>query len=196
MKSKTDILSLTKERRTIRRYHDRPVPKNIINKIIEAGRWAPSAHNSQPWEIFVARGIKIKSKIIETLENPPPALLTSFRILLKNTSSIIKSAPIIMLVFSNGNLSRKVKSFGEPYFSITHKSEIEGVSSAIENMLLTATSLRLGTAWLTMPLFVEKRIQKVIKSNYELVAILTLGYAAEKSKKSSRKPIRYFAKYV
>jgi len=62
-----DILELIKTRRSIRKYKLDPVSEEEINKILEAGRWAPSASNRQPWRFIVLRSEETKRKLAETL---------------------------------------------------------------------------------------------------------------------------------
>jgi nitroreductase len=62
-----DILELIKTRRSIRKYKQDPVSEEEINKILEAGRWAPSASNRQPWSFIVLRSEETKRKLAETL---------------------------------------------------------------------------------------------------------------------------------
>lgn len=62
-----DILELIKTRRSIRKYKLDPIPEEEINKILEAGRWAPSASNRQPWRFIVLRSEEMKRKLAETL---------------------------------------------------------------------------------------------------------------------------------
>ncbi|TEU04225.1 MAG: nitroreductase family protein [Dehalococcoidia bacterium] len=62
-----DILELIKTRRSIRKYKQDPIPEEEINKILEAGRWAPSASNRQPWSFIVLRSEETKRKLAETL---------------------------------------------------------------------------------------------------------------------------------
>ena len=62
-----DILELIKTRRSIRKYKLDPIPEEEINKILEAGRWAPSASNRQPWRFIVLRSEETKGKLAETL---------------------------------------------------------------------------------------------------------------------------------
>ncbi len=50
-----DVLEAIKTRRSIRKYEKRPVPEELLEKILEAGRWAPSANNSQPWNFIVLK---------------------------------------------------------------------------------------------------------------------------------------------
>jgi len=190
-----DILKLIKNRRTIRRYKNKPISKRIINRIIEAGRWGPSPHNSQPWE-FVILEKQSKEKLVRELFAFSPNIYTSFKILLKSTLKIIESAPTIILVYNNCSLSKKVKKFKEPYYGITYLSEIEGISAAIQNMHLVASYLGLGMAWLTMPLFIKKRIDRIISKKGDLIAILAIGFPAGKTGIISRKKSSEVFNYI
>jgi len=62
-----DILELIKTRRSIRKYTPAAVSEEEINKILEAGRWAPSAANSQPWSFIVLRSPELRKKLADTL---------------------------------------------------------------------------------------------------------------------------------
>ena len=62
-----DILEVIKTRRSIRKYESAPISEEEINKILEAGRWAPSADNSQPWRFIVLRSEEVKEKLADTL---------------------------------------------------------------------------------------------------------------------------------
>ena len=62
-----DILEVIKTRRSIRKYEPDPVSEEEINKILEAGRWAPSADNSQPWRFIVLRSQEVRKKLADTL---------------------------------------------------------------------------------------------------------------------------------
>ena len=61
------FLEVLQGRRSIRTgfLRDKPVPDKLIEKILEAARWAPSAGNSQPWEFLVIRSLEIREKIVE-----------------------------------------------------------------------------------------------------------------------------------
>ena len=65
---KMEILELIKKRRTIRDYKKKKVSQKLITKIIEAGIWAPSPHNSQPWEFIVIKDSQIKEKFIKMID--------------------------------------------------------------------------------------------------------------------------------
>ncbi len=62
-----DILELIKTRRSIRKYGLAPISEEEINKVLEAGRWAPSADNSQPWSFILLRSHEVRKKLADTL---------------------------------------------------------------------------------------------------------------------------------
>ena len=85
-----DILEVIKTRRSIRKYKPEPVSEDETNRILEAGRWAPSAGNSQPWEFIVIRSKEIKGNLADALPTgrfiSNLSLLSKCRGKLQNTS--------------------------------------------------------------------------------------------------------------
>ncbi|MBS7656052.1 nitroreductase family protein [Candidatus Bathyarchaeota archaeon] len=61
----SDFIELIKSRRSVRKYQDKPVPNEFLQKLLEAAHWAPSAHNSQPWEFVILRDKEVKRKVAE-----------------------------------------------------------------------------------------------------------------------------------
>src|SRR3989304_3527361 len=64
-----DFLTLVKTRRTIRRFKPDPVPDELVDKIIEAARWAPSGYNMQPWEFVILRDRQIIDKLMRCIDD-------------------------------------------------------------------------------------------------------------------------------
>lgn len=62
-----DILEVIKTRRSIRQYTRDSISEEYINKILEAGRWAPSASNTQPWRFIILRSQEVRNKLADTL---------------------------------------------------------------------------------------------------------------------------------
>lgn len=60
-----DILDVISSRKSIRRYTEDPIPDEILDKILEAARWAPSGENEQPWKLIVVRDSETRRKIGE-----------------------------------------------------------------------------------------------------------------------------------
>ncbi len=111
-----DLLQLIRYRRTIRKYKDKSLSKKIIKRIIIAGKWAPSPHNSQPWLFVIIRNDKLKEELLNLLNRSSKEFLVGVRVLFKNTIQIIKEAPLIILVYNTKSLSQKVKKLGNLIF--------------------------------------------------------------------------------
>jgi len=65
-----ELLTLIKDRRSIRQFQEKDIPQEEIEMILEAGRWTPSASNKQPWEFIVIRNKEIIKKIGKTQSQP------------------------------------------------------------------------------------------------------------------------------
>lgn len=61
-----DVLEAIKTRRSIRKYRKEKVPDDHVEKILEAGRWAPSASNTQPWNFIVLKDDKLKKDVAKS----------------------------------------------------------------------------------------------------------------------------------
>ena len=60
-----DVLEAIRNRRSIRRYRDEPVPEDVLGQVLEAGRWAPSSANRQPWEFVVVREEQVRATLAD-----------------------------------------------------------------------------------------------------------------------------------
>lgn len=61
-----EVLEAIRTRRSIRKYKDKDIPEDLIRKILEAGRWAPSANNAQPWNFILLQDDKIREDVART----------------------------------------------------------------------------------------------------------------------------------
>ena len=113
-----NILSTIKSRRSIRKFKSRPVPKNQIKIIVEAGLWAPSACNFQLTEFVVVTDAKIKKELS------------------KYSTRKVEWAPTAIVVFYDSR------------FTIKNLANVQSGAAAIQNMCLMAHELGLGTLWI------------------------------------------------
>ncbi|MEM1543294.1 MAG: nitroreductase family protein [Candidatus Bathyarchaeia archaeon] len=60
-----EVFKVICERRSIRKYRDEPIPEEILERILEAGRLAPSAANRQPWSFIVVKDKGVKSELVD-----------------------------------------------------------------------------------------------------------------------------------
>ena len=201
-----DILKLIKNRKSIRRYKTKPLSKQIIKKIIEAGIWGPSVPSflmqSQPWKFIVVKNKEIKDEIVRILDNKAKKSKAGVNIMLSSAKNIINNASIIIAIYNTKKLEKLMKEKFKAIYSrfsfLIKKAELSAISAAIQNMILVAESLGVGSCWLDTPLFCKREINKLlkVKDGEELVAILTLGYPAEKGKRSKRKPLFETVRFI
>jgi|GEM_PF-821880 len=188
------ILNLIKKRTTIRRYQNKPIPKKILDKIIEAGIWGPSVPSFlriQPWKFVVTSNKKIKKHISRVLAERARRSGAGVNLLVGSAANMAGGCVTMIAVYNSGdmdNLKNKYKVVYSKFKDIIKKAELSAISAAIQNMILVAEELGVGTCWLDTPLFCEKELNKILKQNKHLVALLTLGFPAEPGRRAPRKP--------
>lgn len=169
-----DVFQAIKQRRSIRAYTSENVSEEEVEKLIDAARWAPSAGDIQPWEFVIVRDAEIKRKLAAA------ALDQTF----------IEEAPVVIVVCADEAQS----SQGYGYRGVTLYC-IQDTAAAIQNILLAAHALGLGTCWIGA--FREELVKRTLKTplNVRPVAIIPVGHAAEKPRTPLRKPIREIVHY-
>ena len=155
------MLDSIKSRRSIRCFEKQDVPGPLLREIIEAGTWAPSGLNNQPWKFAIIKSQKIRDML---------AGLTKY-------GRIIRDAPVCIAVFLDIDLS------------YDRTKDIQAIGACIQNMLLQTHALGLGAVWLGEILKNGAKVQGTIKSarHVEFMALIALGYPAEKNLISERK---------
>lgn len=160
-----EVIEAIKTRRSIRHYTSKPVPDDVITHIIEAGIWAPSGLNNQPWRFVILQSEKLKKELSQC---------TSY-------SRIIKESQACICVFYH------VPS------GYNRDKDIMGIGACIQNMLLAAHDKGLGAVWLGEILNKKQKVNELlaVSSDYELMAVIALGYPNEKGH-STRHPLDHF----
>ena len=161
------FLNIINNRRSVRKYIERPVSDDLIEKIITAGTFAPSASNRQPWEFIIVTRTDLQEKIAEAC-----------------AQEWMRSAPVFIIVCINMKIaSASYGERGEKLFGI------QSTAAAIENIFLAAESLGLNTCWIGS--FSEHKISILAQCPDYIrpCAVLTLGYGAEKPEAPERFPI-------
>ncbi len=148
------VTEAIRSRRSIRHYKTQPVPSEITELVLEAGRWAPSGLNNQPWRFVTISD----SSVLQQLSG------------LTHYSSIIKTSGMCIAVFFN------IPS------GYNRDKDMMGIGACIQNMLLAAHSLGLGAVWLGEILNKKDEVRSLleISDENELVAVIALGYSDEK----------------
>ncbi len=165
-----DVFDCIYSRRSIRKFLNKEISNEDVRKILEAGRHAPSSGNLQNWRFIVVKNEKIKNEIFKASLN----------------QDVIKNANVLIIACSDNNAIMPYGIRGLKLYSI------QNVAAAIENMLLAANALGIGSCWVGA--FEEKKIKNILKipENVSVHAIICLGYPAE-NPKSVRMPIEKIA---
>ena len=154
------ILDSILSRRSVRKYENKEIPREVVNQILEAGRQAPSAVNKQPIRFVIV-------KDGDLTKNFSSALFNRF----------VKDAPMVIVGCAD------VKSF------LTGKWAVIDTTIALQNMVIAAWSLGVGSCWIGA--FEEEKIKQLLKipEKWKIVALVTFGYPAEESKPKKKKAV-------
>ena len=156
-----ETLDAIKTRRSAREFTDKKVSKETIEQILEAGRWAPSGMNNQPWRFIVVSDKKTKDLLSKQTHN----------------EDIIKKAPCTIAIFYDANSG------------YDRTKDVLSIGACVQNMLLASRSLGLGACWLGEILKNKDNVAQLFEApaSYELMAVIALGESAEKSQVGERK---------
>ena len=179
-----------KGRRSIRQYMEKPVPQELIREILEAGTYAPSGKNSQPWRFQVLTGESktgLTTKFRSSLEGMKRVLGEKNMGSSLRTCSIMERAPVIVVVWnaqsaSKDRLSEAIAKISKRMRRLNefgHLAALQGVSAAIQNMLLTAYGLGLGSLWIGDIFYAMDDLEKHLGKPWELVAAVAIGWPTE-----------------
>jgi nitroreductase len=167
-------------RQSDRNYSDKPVENEKIERIIEAGRMAPSACNAQPWKFIVVTDTELTARL---------SLAASAKLLGMN--AFVKQAPVqIIVVREKANMSSRIGA------TVKNKDySLIDIGIASENICLQARAEGLGTCMVGW--FDEKQVKKIlaIPSSKRVELIITLGYASKELREKKRKPIAEVVSY-
>jgi nitroreductase len=187
-----DLLKMMKARRSIRRHKDKPVPEELLEKMIEAGRWSPSGDNGQPWRFIIVRDPETKKALgkiaaegsgrrftaeyftgrmqerFEDLKDPDKKEKAFKKLTSGAVSAFLANAPVIIVVCA------KLDVWDVPYDS----------AMATQNMLLMAHSLGIGSCVVVAPVSDMRDDLKVMKllkipPGYKVIAPVAIGYPDE-----------------
>lgn len=153
-------------RRSIRRYEKQDIPKDVLDKILEAGRQAPSAGNKQPWHFIVLSDYDIKEKLSHGKWNT----------FVKDSAVTIVGCGYI----------------GDEY---GRKWSTVDISIALQNMVIAAWGLGIGSCWIGDFKEVEVKSLLNIPEDRKVIALVTFGYPAEKIESRQKKPMDEIVSY-
>jgi len=165
-----DVLEAIKKRISVRVYQDKPIPEEKLRKILEAARLAPSARNSQNYQLIVVKDEKIIKELADGDTSEP----------------FIYTAPVVIVAVALK--PEYIMPGGIPAYPVD-------IAIAIDHITLVAVKEGLGSCWIGG--FNQERVKEIlaIPEKYRVVVLLSLGYPAENPDRKARKPLREITSY-
>ncbi len=159
-----NIYEAINQRRSVRTYKNKPIPENVLNRILDAARLAPSAKNRQQFKLIVVKDAQTRKKLVEVANNQ---------------QFVGEASVIIAAVGLTPNDKMRCDVPTDPI----------DVAIAIDHITLAAVEEGLGTCWIGS-FFQDKARQLLgIPSSYKVIELLTLGYPADSPRPKSRKSL-------
>jgi len=189
----SEIQEVIEERRTIvpELFSNRKVHKEILEKMLNAAKWAPTHKLTQPWRftVFTDEGLqRLGNSHAEFYKNATPQ--SEFK---ENKYNKIKNRPVMSSACIAVVLERDTEK------RVPVKEEIASVAIAVQNMSLIATAYGIGTYWGTGGMIYSDEMKNFLNLNSEdeVLGFLFVGYPERDwPRKTPRKPIEYFTKWV
>jgi len=156
-----EVLKAIRERRSIRTFKTDPVEPEKIEAILEAGRWAPSGKNTQPWRFVVLESQEKRDQL--------GRLVTQM--------DMIRTAPVTIAVLL------------DTHAGYDRTKDSQAIGACAQNMLLAAHSLGLGACWIGRVR--DEQVERVLgaEEHEELMMLIPIGYPAESPAPKERKPL-------
>ena len=176
-KSMMDMLDFIKSRRSTRKFTSMPVPEDKLNQIVEAGRFAPSGGNCQTTHFIVVKNKEVLAKLMELVQQEFSKM--------EVTEGLYKSIVNSINASKRGNY---VFHYDAPVLIITanqkdYGNNIADCSCVLENMMLMANALDLGSCWINQlkwlndnPVILEYMKQLGMAENERVYGALAVGY--------------------
>ncbi len=191
-----DFLPLARGRRSVRAFAERPVPREALETLLEAARWAPSPHGRQPWRFVVLTRPESKAQLAEAMGSEWQRTLEMdqqtadiIQLRLEKSHERIRTAPALVLACL---YLEDLDRYPDP--GRQHAEEIMAIQSlgaALQNILLAAYAAGLDAGWMCAPLFCPDAVRAALDLDATLIphALIPIGYAARDPKRRPHRPI-------
>lgn len=181
-----DALEAIRDRRSIRRFADRPVPRELIEELLAHTALAPSAKNAQPWRLMVLQG-EHAHELARRMQRRADELVEvgGDTGSLAWSAQVVAQAPVTVVVFNAAPPPEIPAEFHDAYEFVM----LQSTGGAIQTMLLAAQALGLGSLWICDVLYLANEIGAWLgRPDDTLVAAVSLGYADEAPRARPRRP--------
>ncbi len=183
-----EFQEVLKLRRSCRAFSENAVSDEQLDQLIEACTWAPSPLHLQPWSFVVVRDPAVKAKVIEVSQAAKQAVIDRGGPdwVQKYGFGFLEQAPVLLVVCSDPKKGGLGAAFGRT------DGAMQGVSAGIQNLMLAAADMGLGTLWFT---FFEPGAMKEalgVPAELDIAAVIPVGVPAGQDKAPPRKSPKVF----
>lgn len=175
-------------RRSIRKFKDAPIPDALLETILCAGIQAPSGKNKQPWRFIVVKGEK-RAEMIQVMRGG----IADTQSQGEGTGSaewsikVMEQAPVTVFIFKpDGKKPWEEHAIDDMFTDVV---DIQSIGAAIQNMLLAAQDLGLGSLWICDVFYAYQALCEWLGEPGAMIAAVSFGYADESPIARSRKPV-------
>lgn len=209
------------KRQSVRKYTEQDIPREDIERILDAARVAPSGKNCQNWHFVVIRNKELKEKIGQAIVDKNEEISKKmdikdeekglrFRKFAKNFSLFFLNAPVLIVVFAttyypSGYHEYTFADYPKEYIDDLFKRNpgMQNIGAAVENMTLTAIDLGYGSCWMTGQNYSAKEIETVIKNEtgfekegYFIACMLSVGVPQEGIRSPEKKELSEICTFI
>jgi nitroreductase len=199
MEKENNTLDSIYKRRSIRQFEDKPINDDLVLKVLDAANQAPSAHNQQTWRFIIIKDTKKKELADLVFQNADKFPRTSSA-LLRMASRTIHMAPVVIAIVNTGDLiehGTKLFNIESPKaFDFFRTMEIQNSAAAVENLMLAAVSLGLGTVWLGVLFLIQQTVLEFLGEKGEFMAVVPLGYPQKVPNSPKKKPVEEIIRFL
>lgn len=204
MTAADDLLATLRARRSVRRFGPDPVPRETLERLLEAASWAPSAGGRQDWEFTAIASEALKLSMAaavtrrwaELLEGCSSQAVRETLGPYTGNFDWFARAPVVIAVWARRP---------ETFLTRLLEGEAAGVAGsrtsaamAAQNLMLAASALGLGSCCLTGPLAAADSLRDLLEVDrrHELVCLLAVGFPAEAPSPAPRRPVSRIARFL
>jgi nitroreductase len=184
-----EFMKLMKTRRSCRSFENTEIAQSQIAAILEAGQWAPSPLNLQPWEYIVISDKEVQDEIIQAAEKARQTVIDSGGPDWVNNYGMdfLAGAPVCIAVVFDPSKGGLGTFFNQPH------GAMQAAAACVQNMMLAAADLGLGSLWFTF--FAPQDVESIlnIPPNLEVAGVIPVGKPKETAKAPPRKEPRVHA---
>ncbi|MDD4858993.1 MAG: nitroreductase family protein [Dehalococcoidales bacterium] len=214
----TELAKLIKTRRSVRKWQDKPVPRDLLLQAIELATWAPNAGNHQNWRFYLVENKGAIKSIADAVSDsadviaswPESKLVKEFdTVNLGKRSSFFRGAPAVIAIATSQYqspidkaLAVREKSDAAAQkmreYRKTANAGLQSAAAAITYLLLILHQMGLGAVWMVGPMQVKGQIEQILKmpDGLDVLALIPVGYPAENPPVKERKPVSEVCKVI